>query len=126
MRHEKLKKEDGLIINWFTTFVTRMTWFNKFLLKFHPKLAIPIYLKKMGVENPVFDKVHEAFFKTERIDFFPSVAGRGFVLVVDRRTALFFYQKGYHFVYDGYEMGKYNKGDVRVLDDIEKRLSIYP
>ena len=85
-----------------------------------------LFANNIGIKNIIFDKVHEALFNTERIDFFPNVGGRGLVIVIDRKTALFFYQKDNHFVYDGYEIGPYNKGDVRIFDEITKKLSIYP
>lgn len=99
--------------------------FTKLLLKYCPNLAMRILAKKMGIKNIIFDKAHEALFKTERIDFFPTVGGRGLVMVIDRETALFFYQEGDHFVYDGYEMGSYNKGDVTIFDDLRKDVLMY-
>ena len=50
----------------------------------------------------------------------PGDAIRGFILVMDRKTALFFYQQGDHFSYDGFEMGQYNKGEVTVVDTLKK------
>ena len=100
--------------------------FTKLLLKHWPTLAMRLFAKKMGIKNIIFDKAHEALFKTERIDFFPTIGGRGLIMVIDGKTALFFYQEGDHFVYDGYEMGKYNKGDVTVFDGIRKDVSMYP
>ena len=99
----------------------RINWFTKLLLKFWPTLAMKRFAKDIGIKNPIFDKAHEAFSKIERIDFFPLQGGhRGFLLVLDRKTALYFYQDSDHFVYDGYEMGEYDKGDVTIFDDIKK------
>jgi len=98
----------------------KVNWLTKMLLKFWPKLAMKQMAKKMKIENPLFDKFHEAFSKTKRIDIFPSGSGgRGFMIVIDRKTALYFYQDGDHFVYDGFEMGEYEKGDVTIFDGIE-------
>ena len=73
--------------------------------------------KKMDIENPLFDKFHGVFSQTNRIDIFPSGSGsRGFMIVIDKKTALYFYQDGDHFIYDGFEMGEYEKGDVTIFD----------
>ncbi|MFH1990390.1 MAG: hypothetical protein ABIJ19_00855, partial [Patescibacteria group bacterium] len=56
-----------------------------------------------------------------RIDILPSESGlRGFVVVLDRKTAIYFYQDGDHFVYDGFEMGRYDKGDVTIFDNTKR------
>ncbi|MFW6110276.1 MAG: hypothetical protein ACOC6Q_02525 [Patescibacteria group bacterium] len=52
------------------------------------------------------------FGNTDRFEIFPndSKKGRGFVLVLDNRLALFFLQHGDAFRYNGMEMGKFKKG----------------
>lgn len=101
----------------------KINWFDKLLLKFWPKLMMRKFAKKMGIKEILFDAAHEVFHKVERIDFFPlfSQQARGFLLVLDGKTALYFYQDGDHFIYDGYEMGEYGKGDVTLFDDIKNR-----
>ena len=75
----------------------------------------------MGVENPVFDKAHEVFAEIERIDIVPHVGTeRGFRIILDGKTSLWFYQDGDHFKYDGFEMGEYEKGEVTVFDKENK------
>ncbi len=101
-----------------------LSFIHKLLLKHCPTLAMRIFAKNIDI-NIIFDKAHEALFRTERIDFFPNVGGRGLIMVIDCKTALFFYQEGEHFVYDGYEMGKYNKGDVTIFDDLRKDVLMY-
>lgn len=105
---------------------TRITWFDKLLLKYLPTFVMRRFAKAIGIEKPVFEKAHEVFDGAERIDIFPVSNGRGFILVIDCKTALFFYQDGDRFAYDGYEMGKYNKGDVTVLDAIRRDVLMYP
>lgn len=104
----------------------KLSFIHKLLLKHCPTVAMRLFAKNIGIKNIIFDKAHEALFNTERIDFFPTIGGRGLIMVIDCKTALFFYQKNDHFVYDGYEMGPYNKGDVRIFDDIKKDAPIYP
>ncbi len=97
-----------------------LRWYEKVLYKFFPYLFIKKFLKERGVENSIFDKLHEIFVKVRRIDIIPlhSVT-RGFILVLDRKTALYFYQNGAYFTYDGFEIGKYDEGDVTIFDNIE-------
>ncbi len=82
------------------------------------------WAKKMRIENMVFDKLHEVFSQSKTIDLFPlnSVEyGRGFMLVLDRETALYFYQDSEHFKYDGFEMGHYEVGDVTIFDNLKNK-----
>lgn len=97
-------------------------WWERMMLKFFPWLYFKKFAKKMGIENPSFDQLHEVFSKTERVDLFPlnSQRGRGFLLVLDQKTALYFYQDGDRFIYDGFEMGEYEKGDVTVFDEVSR------
>jgi hypothetical protein len=106
----------------------QITWLDKLLLKFWPKLEMRRLAKQMKIDKVVFDKLHEVFSGIKTIDLFPVCGNeRGFILVLDRQTALFFYQDGDHFKYDGFEMGKYVKGEVTIFDDLAKRdLSPYP
>ena len=39
------------------------------------------------------------------------------MIVIDRSTALYFYQDSDHFKYDGFEIGEYEKGDVTIFDN---------
>lgn len=98
---------------------------NRFLFKRWPSMAMRLFAKEIGIKNVVFHKAHELFYGVDRVDFFPSHGDRGFVLVVDRKTALFFFQDGDHFEYDGFEMGEYTKGDVTVLDGIQEKTTPY-
>ena len=99
---------------------------NRFLLRHWPRLAMRLFANEIGIENVTFDKAHELFSGVGRIDLFPTHGTRGFILVMDRKTALFFYQEGDHFSYDGFEMGRYNKGEVTVVDGLNKNVSPYP
>jgi len=84
------------------------------------------FARLIVIKKPVFEKAHEVFGEAGRIDFFPASNGRGLILIMDCETALFFYQNGDHFIYDGYEMGTYNKGDVTILDGIKRNIPMYP
>lgn len=100
----------------------KISWYQKILLKFWPRLAFKKFAKDIGIPNPIFDKVHEVFGSAERIDIYPiSGTHRGFILVLDLKTALYFYQDGDHFVYDGFEMGEYERGDVTIFDHLPSK-----
>ncbi len=75
--------------------------------------------KQMGINNSLFDEAHNLFSKVRRIDILPLTYGyRGFMIVIDKKTALYFHQDYDHFVYDGFEIGKYEKGDVTIFDHL--------
>lgn len=98
---------------------TQINLFTRLLLKFCPNLAMKMMARKMGIENPIFEPIHEVFSKIKRIELLPLQSGsRGFMLILDNKTALYFYQDGDHFVYDGFEMGEYEKGDVTIFDNL--------
>ena len=102
----------------------KISWYRKLLLKFWPKLALKLFAKELNITNPVFDKAHSVFSDVRRIELYPlSGSQRGFILVLDLKTALYFYQDGNHFKYDGFEMGEYKKGDVTVFDNIKEKIS---
>jgi len=99
----------------------KINWFIKALLRCRPKFAIKLLVRQQGIRSLSFDKLHDILAKTERIDIFPYQDGsRGFMIVLNKEVALYFNQGGDHFVYDGFEVGKYGGGDVTIFDGIEK------
>jgi len=99
----------------------KITWFTKLIFKLWPGFAMMRMARKMGISDPLFNEAQELFSKVRRIDILPSASGlRGFIVVLDRKTALYFCQDGDHFVYDGFEMGRYDKGDVTLFDNINR------
>ncbi len=98
-----------------------LSWWKQLLFKFCPKMIFKVMAKKMKIDNTAFDKLHDVFSKTEKIDIFSNMDNeRGFILVLNRQTALYFYQNGNHFKYDGFEIGEYDKGDVTIFDHLKK------
>lgn len=90
---------------------------TRLLLRIWPLAGIKNLSREMGIDPDLAGKAHAAFQDTERIDVVPlQSGGRGFQLIIDGSTALYFYQDGDHFVYDGFENGTYEKGDVTVFD----------
>ena len=89
------------------------------LLRLWPSLGFRLFARDQGDGNGTYEKLHEALAGCERVDFEPSPGNqRGFRIVLDKRTALYFYQNGDHFEYDGFELGEYEAGDVTVLDSL--------
>lgn len=87
------------------------------LLKTNPKLAIKRLTSDMGIDSDKYEKLHEIFFNAKSIDLErPNSGTRELIITIDRNTRLFFYQDGNTFSYDGFEYGKYEKGDVSALD----------
>lgn len=99
----------------------KVNWLTKLMLKFWPSLVMKRFAKKLGIKDPVFDRIHQSFSKVNRVDLIPFEPGqRGFMIILDQKTALYFYQDGDHFVYDGFEMGEYEKGDVTIFDNLKR------
>ncbi len=90
----------------------------RFLAKYFPwpfRFALRYSIKK---KLEPMDKVHEFFAGSEKVDIVPLESGeRGFMIIIDRKQALYFYQDGDGFRYDGCEMGEYGKGDVTIFDN---------
>ena len=107
----------------------QLNWFTKLCLRFAPWTLMRRAAKDQGVKPDYVDHAIKLLGKAERVDFFPldSRNGRGFVIVLDKKFSLHFYQDGDHFIYDGFEMGEYNEGDVTVFDNLgDKIKSMYP
>lgn len=91
----------------------------KFLNKYFPwilDLGFSIFAKFHLHE---VSALHKELNKSKSIDIFPTSRNRGFILVIDRKKALYFYQDGDHFSYDGCEVGEYEKGNVTIFDNIK-------
>ena len=92
----------------------------RLMLRFIPVVGFKMLNKKLGVKNGAFEKAHDVFSRVDRVDLFPSGSGsRGFILILDKKTALYFYQNSDHFVYDGFELGEYDGGDVTLFDGLK-------
>jgi hypothetical protein len=97
---------------------TKVSWFTRVLLS----IALPWGLGRLAKElhGPELERskqAHALFARAERVDIIPSHSdSRGFQLVLDNILSLYFVQDGEHFVYDGFEMGPCDGGDVTVFD----------
>jgi len=95
--------------------------FIKLLLKFWPRVAIVLLARQQGIKDSPFGQLHDIFSGVERVDIVPYQPGsRGFAIILDRHTALYFNQNGDHFAYDGFEVGEYGGGDVTIFDNLPR------
>lgn len=101
----------------------KINWFTKLLMHFTPKVFLRYAAKEQGIESEKIDYAMKLFRESERIDIhpLPSRSGRGFIITLDNKLSLFFYQDGDCFYYDGCEMGEYEKGDVTIFDNIQEQ-----
>ena len=98
-----------------------VSWWTRVLLRAWPRKGIARLTREFGMDPALMEKAHDLFSRVRRVDVFPSASSeRGFQIVLDRSTALYFHQEGDHFVFDGPETGKYGKGDVTIFDGMKE------
>ncbi len=104
-------QEDGLG-------VLKLSWWKRVLFKLWPQSIFKIATKDTNI-NIDFYKLHKIFSGSEKVDIFLTGSNeRGFILVLNQQVSLFFYQDGDSFKYDGFEIGEYDKGDIKIFDSL--------
>ncbi len=100
----------------------KINWFTKILMRFVPKTFLRYAAEKQGIESQKIDYAMKLFGENSRVDIhpLPNRSGRGFIIILDNKLSLYFYQDGDHFYYDGCEIGEYEKGDVTIFDKIQE------
>ena len=95
----------------------KINWFNKLLIRFAPKAFFHLATKKQGI-NPKDINYAMTLFDNKKVDIFPlsGQGGRRFIIILDNKMSLYFYQNGSCFKFDGFEIGEYKKGDVTIFD----------
>lgn len=97
-----------------------LDWWTRMLFILSPFRALCRVAEKMGVSPDIAMMAHDLFVDVKCVEIARTASDqRGFILTINRNTALYFYQDGDHFAYDGFEMGTYDPGDVQVFDRIE-------
>lgn len=97
----------------------KISWYTRLLLKLWPRAAIAFLARQQGIEDSPFGPLHDIFSGVGRVDIVPYQSGsRGFMIILNRHTALYFNQDSDHFTYDGFEVGKYDGGDVTIFDKL--------
>ncbi|MEK7212756.1 MAG: hypothetical protein AAB686_03700 [Patescibacteria group bacterium] len=93
---------------------------TRLLLRFWPSRGVGRLAREFGLSDKLMEKANGLFLNVQRIDIVPSKSGeRGFQIILDKSTALYFYQDGDHFIYDGCEVGKYERGEVTIFDRLK-------
>ena len=97
-----------------------INWIIKLFMRLAPKSFLRYVAVKQGLDDRKVKYAMKLFDGVERIDItpLPSRSGRGFIVCLDSKLSLFFYQDGDYFYFDGLEMGEYEKGDVTVFDKL--------
>lgn len=96
-----------------------VSWLTRLFLKFWPAKGVLMLAKELGMGTELMSRANNLFIDTERIDIIPSKSGeRGFQIILNKSTALYFYQDGDHFAFDGAEVGEYEGGDITIFDHI--------
>lgn len=97
----------------------RITLWDRLLIKVLPKLFFRKVAAEQGIGSDLPELAEKLFRKAKRIDFQPLSGGqRGLVIFIDQKFSVWFYQDGDHFIYDGFEIGEYDKGEVTVFDNL--------
>lgn len=68
----------------------KISWFAKIILKLAPSLYFRHFAKNIGLKYPIFEQAHKLFSLIHRIDIIPTVGAGGFILILDKKTSLFF------------------------------------
>ena len=98
----------------------KINWFTKFLMKYFPNLFMRKMAREMNIDYQKIDLAMNLFSDAKRIDIkILNEGGRGFIIIIDQKLSLHFYQNGDTFYYDGHEIGEYERGDVTVFDKIK-------
>ncbi len=84
-------------------------WFRN-LLSHQPNEAFRLASRLEGLSPDIFDKADEIFSAVETIEFCPIGTPKepGWIIVLDQRFSLWFYQKDKKWIYDGFEIGDYS------------------
>lgn len=100
-----------------------VSFWTRFLLRISMTRGVRSLSKKLGLDYDIADKAHDLFENIKKIDVVPLKSSqRGFQLILNRSTALYFYQEDDHFKYDGFEIGEYDKvGNVTIFDNLKDK-----
>lgn len=95
----------------------KMNRLTKAFFRFLPQGFLRYAAWRQGVRIKKLGYAEKLFADCRSIDIQPLSGGnRGFILFLDRQFSLWFFQDGDHFIFDGYEIGEYEAGEVTVFD----------
>lgn len=113
--------KDGNLENYRLQFFKFKSYILRFLAKYCPRLVVLALKWFHRSEIEQAEKFHSILSQSQRIDIFPAKGvGRGFTILIDQKTALYFNQDGDKFVYNGWAAGEYKeKGKVTIFDNLK-------
>lgn len=84
-------------------------WFKKFL-SHQPTAAFEFASQLEGLPPDLFSEAHKVFSSVKRIEFYPIDTDKepGWMIILDQKLSLWFYQKDNNWTYDGFEIGDYS------------------
>lgn len=98
----------------------KLNWLTKLFIHISPQSFLRHAARQQGVDDRKIDYSFKLFGDAERIDIQPLTGEhRGFIICLDCKLTLWFFQDGDHFFYDGFEVGEYDKGEVMVFDKLK-------
>ena len=99
----------------------KLPWHKKLLIKLSPKLLMKAHARKLDLSGD-FIEYAEKLFANKKIHIEPlhGTGGRGFIICIDNKLTLWFYQDSDCFKYDGFEIGEYDDGEVTVFDRLKR------
>lgn len=100
----------------------KLNWYTKYLMRFNPRGLFAQAAREQGIDNRKIDAAEALFRNAKRIDIQPLSGehGRGFIITINNGLSLWFNQDGDAFVYDGFEIGPYDNGDITVFDSLKQ------
>ena len=103
-----------------------LPWHQRLLMRFFPKVFLKTHAEKLNIGGDKLELAYKLFDGCKRIDIQPlaGTGGRGFIICLDNKLTLWFYQDGDHFKFDGIEMGEYGNGEVTVFDALKEVKSL--
>jgi hypothetical protein len=98
----------------------KIDWLTKLYIKFFPKSFLKQAVLENNFDPKKIDYAGKLFSDCQRIDIQPLAgSARGFIITLDNKFSLWFFQDGDHFIYDGFETGEYDDGEVTVFDSLK-------
>ena len=100
---------------------SKVGWLTKTLMRMLLPWTMKRFVTELNAAGIALSKKATALFQdVDRIDIIPirAVDVRGFQIILDNMVALYFCQEGDRFVYDGFELGPQEEGDITVFDGL--------
>jgi len=93
---------------------------TELFIKFLPKIFLKSAARQQGIDSKKLDYADKLFRDCQKIGIQPLAgANRGFILFLDNKFSLWFFQDGDHFIFDGCEIGEYKDSEVTIFDNLK-------